>query len=307
MERGVQRWAVDISKWDPTPQDFSFVLSLLPLHHHTSITRFVRMEDRKRALVSRLLQYALVHEVLGIPYDEIVIKRTPEGKPYLEYGKVVTEFPNFNFNASHHGDYVAIASEPLCLVGLDIVSLVIPWKETVIDFIHNFSSYFSSLEWDNIVGAGTCNDILAEFYRYWCLKEAYVKAIGSGVSSGLEKVEFHHISWRNISVKIAGRAIPEWRFWLSELGKGHLVSVARGHPISATENYKRALKHVEFDEEEYHKGLHLPNVEFVFQTIEQLIQILCKDVDNIPRIQDASKLEEMADEHQHCNIVQEKA
>ena len=41
------------------------------------------MEDRKRALVSRLLQYALVHQVLGIPYDEIVIKRTSEGKPYL--------------------------------------------------------------------------------------------------------------------------------------------------------------------------------------------------------------------------------
>lgn len=45
--------------------------------------RFVRLEDRKRALVSRLLQYALVHEVLGIPNNEIVIKRTLEGKPYL--------------------------------------------------------------------------------------------------------------------------------------------------------------------------------------------------------------------------------
>lgn len=41
------------------------------------------MEDRKQALVSRLLQYALIHEVLGIPYNEIVIKRTFEGKPYL--------------------------------------------------------------------------------------------------------------------------------------------------------------------------------------------------------------------------------
>lgn len=60
--------------------------------------------------------------------------------------------------------------------------------------------------------------------RYWCLKEAYVKAIGSGVSYGLEKVEFHHSSWRNISVNIDGRAMPEWRFWLSELGKGHLVN-----------------------------------------------------------------------------------
>ena len=84
---------------------------------------------------------------------------------FKENSEVGVEFPNFNFNASHHGDFVAIASEPLCLVGLDIVSCVIPWKETVIDFIHHFSSYFSSWEWDNIVAAGTCDDILVEFYR----------------------------------------------------------------------------------------------------------------------------------------------
>ncbi|XP_062091762.1 uncharacterized protein LOC133797754 [Humulus lupulus] len=297
LERGVQRWAVDISNWDPNAQKFSFALSLLPptFNHHTSITRFVGLEDRKRALVSRLLQYALVHQVLGIPYDEIVIERTLEGKPYLEYGNVCEEFPNFNFNASHHGDYVAIASEPLCLVGLDIVSLVIPWKETVEDFIQSFASYFSSLEWDNIVSAGTSDDILVEFFRYWSLKEAYVKALGSGVSYDLEKVEFHHSNWRNISVKISGRDMPEWRFWLSELGKGHLVSVARGHPRSATESYKKTLKCTELDEEEYSKGLHLPNVDFVFLTVEEVIQILCKEVDSIPRIPNANNLEETGD------------
>ncbi|XP_016649984.1 PREDICTED: L-aminoadipate-semialdehyde dehydrogenase-phosphopantetheinyl transferase-like isoform X2 [Prunus mume] len=235
------------------------------------------MEDRKRALVSRLLQYALVNEVLAIPYDEIIIKRTLEGKPYLECGDVCADFPNFNFNASHHGDYVAIASEPLCLVGLDIVSIVIPQKETVIEFIQNFSSYFSSFEWDSIVNAGTSDDILIEFYRYWCLKEAYVKAIGSGVAYGLDRVEFHHSCWTNISVNVEGKAMKEWRFWLLELGKGHLVSIARGHPRSATESYMRTLKQAEFDEEEYNAALHLPNVRFVSRTVEQLIPVSHKD------------------------------
>lgn len=83
-----------------------------------------------------------------------------------ECDKVGLEFPNFNFNVSHHGDYVAIASEPLCLVGLDIVSCIIPCRETVPQFVQNFSSYFSSLEWDKITNAGTCDEILIEFYRY---------------------------------------------------------------------------------------------------------------------------------------------
>lgn len=75
-------------------------------------------------------------------------------------------FPNFNFNVSHHGDYVAIASEPICLVGLDIVSYSRPENETIPDFIQHFSSYFSTSEWDKINNAGTCDQILNEFYRY---------------------------------------------------------------------------------------------------------------------------------------------
>ncbi|KAF3950079.1 hypothetical protein CMV_024122 [Castanea mollissima] len=282
MEKGVRRWVVDVSKWDPSPHDFCSVLSLLPQHQRSFVTRFVRMEDRKRALVSQLLQYALVHEVLGIPFDEITINRTLEGKPYLGNDNAGLEFPNFNFNVSHHGDYVAIASEPLCLVGLDIVSYDIPPKETVLEFIQNFSSYFSSLEWDNIVNAGSCDGILAEFYRYWCLKEAYVKAIGSGLAYGLDKVEFLHTRWTNISVKINGEDTREWRFWLFELGKGHWASIARGHPRSATESYRKTLQGSEFNLEEYHKGLHLPNVDFVSRTIEELISVLHGEAYKIP-------------------------
>lgn len=266
----MERWVVDISEWDPSPQDFSFALSVLPPLEQSSVTRLVRLEDRKRALVSRLLQYALVYQVLAIPYDQIVIKRTLEGKPYLECGEVFLDFPNFNFNVSHHGDYVAIASEPLCLVGVDIVSIVIPQDETVIEFLQSFASYFSSFEWHKIF---TADDMLIEFYRYWCLKEAFVKAIGSGLAFDLDKVEFHHCCWTNISVNVEGKAMREWRFWLLELGKNHLVSIARGHPRSASANYTRTLKQTEFDENEYHAALHLPNVGFVSRTVEELIPV----------------------------------
>lgn len=92
---------------------------------------------------------------------------------YYDDDKLGVRYPNFNFNVSHHGHYVAIASEPLCLVGIDIVSYAVPSGETVAEFIQCFSSYFSSLEWDNIANAGTCDDdVLTEFYRY-----CYTKSI----------------------------------------------------------------------------------------------------------------------------------
>ncbi|XP_027934592.1 L-aminoadipate-semialdehyde dehydrogenase-phosphopantetheinyl transferase-like isoform X2 [Vigna unguiculata] len=186
-------------------------------------------------------------------------------------------FPNFNFNVSHHGDYVAIASEPVCLVGVDIVSYDVPQRETITGFIQLFSSYFSCLEWNNIVSAGTSDDdVLIEFYRYWSLKEAYVKAIGSGLTEGLNEVEFSHTSWTNISAKVNGKVMTQWRFWMFELGDRHCVSIARVHPISAATNYKRTLKKLDFTEDEYAQGLHLPTVDFVQLGIEQLISTLQK-------------------------------
>lgn len=85
---------------------------------------------------------------------------------FQEYDKLGSDFPNFNFNVSHHGDYVVIASEPLCLVGLDVVSYTTPQNEDAIEFVKNFSSYFSSLEWKNIMNASPSSCLLAEFYRF---------------------------------------------------------------------------------------------------------------------------------------------
>ncbi|KAL3520890.1 hypothetical protein ACH5RR_019039 [Cinchona calisaya] len=273
LEKGVQRWVVDISKWNPSPDYFSSVMSFLPQHEHSSITMFVKMEDRKRALVSRLLQYALVHQVLGIPFDEIIIRRTDEGKPYLEYVNKTCALPNFNFNTSHDGNFVAIASEPVCLVGLDIVNYSIPVKESVEEFIQNFSSYFSSLEWTDITKSDSPYDKLNRFYRYWCLKEAFVKATGVGMGKRLDNVEFHHSCWNDIFVTVDGKEFKNWRFWLLELGENHLVSIARGHPATATTSYKRTLKQTEFGEKEYRLGLNLPSVDFIFRMVEDLLPV----------------------------------
>lgn len=65
---------------------------------------------------------------------------------------------------------MAIASEPICLVGLDIVDHYIPEKESVREFIQSFSSYFSRLEWNAILNAGSDDQMLGEFYRYDALK-----------------------------------------------------------------------------------------------------------------------------------------
>ena len=58
------------------------------------------------------------------------------------------------------------------------------------------------------------------------------------------------------------------------------VSVARGHPRSAAASYKTALPKVEFNEEEYHRGLNLHSADFVMLSVEQLISALQKAINS---------------------------
>ncbi|WVZ54606.1 hypothetical protein U9M48_005378 [Paspalum notatum var. saurae] len=269
-ESGVRRWLVDIARWRPSPAQFDAAAALLPAHERAAVARFVKEDDRKRALVSRLLQRALAHRVLRVPLRRISVRRTPEGKPYLQEN--CSAFPSFNFNASHQGDFVGIASEPLCLVGLDIVSVSKPQGESVAEFISNFSSYLTGHEWDCIVRAGTPCEVLAEFYRYWCLKEAFVKAIGAGVGFGLHRLEFHHEQWTSISICIDGEVSKKWRFWLFSLDQKHLASIAKGPPEDAVDSFKKTLPNVTVTEEQLHLSLESPEEGFTLWTVEQLTQ-----------------------------------
>lgn len=55
------------------------------------------------------------------------------------------------------------------------------------------------------------------------MKESFVKAIGTGVGYRLDGVEFHHRDWTNICVKINGKELKDWKFWLSSIGKNYAV------------------------------------------------------------------------------------
>ena len=62
--------------------------------------------------------------------------------------------PNFNYNVSHEGDYVVLASEPVCIVGVDIAA---PGQSrrhnNVFSLDQTFSSFrdqFTDHEWHHI-------------------------------------------------------------------------------------------------------------------------------------------------------------
>ncbi len=51
--------------------------------------KFKHLEDRKRALVSQLLQRACCQHALGVPFQEVALSRTKGGKPFLARARVL--------------------------------------------------------------------------------------------------------------------------------------------------------------------------------------------------------------------------
>ena len=267
------RWAVNITKWMPEKDEMDFLLTILPMHERERVMRFKREEDRKRALVSRLMQRACVGTCAALEKkDEAEIKRTKGGKPFVYVAKNKTTSattatthmgrretaPNFNFNVSHEGDFVVLASEPVCVVGVDVAApsqvrktqvtkkSSTPHPSTspsppvapplsVDELRRSFGRTCTAAEWDAIARD---DEQEAAFRRHWSCKEAFAKARGDGLGLDLQRAEFLIKSVGDTfraEVRMDGQIDRRWAFHVEELGAGHWVTVARGPPCDVVD------------------------------------------------------------------------
>lgn len=95
------RWAVNIAGWLPKQEEWSLLLTLLPVEVQAEVQRYKLPADQRRALVSRLLQRKCAGDVCAGAVSEIVIQRTKGGKPFCANLCNRAAAPNFNYNVSH--------------------------------------------------------------------------------------------------------------------------------------------------------------------------------------------------------------
>ena len=201
------RWAVNVERWRPAGDDegaeFAFLLRLLPSHEREDVLKMRLVMDKKRALVSRLLQRAACARVAGIAWPDVVIARTRGRKPFLANAIALPHAPNFNFNVSHEGDFVVLASEPVAMCGVDVAA---PGQArrpradgrvpTADEMLATFGAVLTERERSVIRGAargggGDDDDAVEEaFQKHWSAKEALVKAMGVGLAFDLNRAEF---------------------------------------------------------------------------------------------------------------------
>mmetsp|Transcript_97851 Transcript_97851/g.301685 ORF Transcript_97851/g.301685 Transcript_97851/m.301685 type:complete len:362 (-) Transcript_97851:43-1128(-) len=215
---GRLRWAVNSSEWKPAGEkdgkEFQFLVSLIrEPSERESVSKFVRFVDQKRAVLSRLLVRRACAAVLGLSsFKAIEIARTKGKKPFLRCPRPPPERPdlgNFNFNVSHDGRWVVLASDPLRLVGVDI-SAPQRWRGDAEDdkWLEDLSNLLFDKEQAYIAREATVRERYSVFQRIWSAKESVTKAVGEGLDFGLGRIE----------VTLDG-VDPSSEWWQSFLGR----------------------------------------------------------------------------------------
>ncbi|EQC39350.1 hypothetical protein SDRG_03554 [Saprolegnia diclina VS20] len=225
MKMMVTAWYMDAGTWAPTPEVWSTLLAYLPPGEREKVERFRFAKDQKFALVSRLLQRHVVHTAFKTPFDAIHLERTPHGKPFWP----ACPSPTWNYNVSHQGSLVAIASAENVRIGVDVVCVTDkPSHVTTESFLATFTTFFGPREWAQIHASV---DPLRCFFHLWSLKEAYVKALGVGVGFDLLRAQFDCTNVDATTLFVDDVASRTWQFSTTALDATHIATIALEVPV----------------------------------------------------------------------------
>ncbi|TFJ85737.1 hypothetical protein NSK_003241 [Nannochloropsis salina CCMP1776] len=192
VHEGVLRLGMRIVAEQLSPDQWNLLIQLLSESEGGKVQRYYHDKDRRLALGSILLQRAATSWVLGKRFSDINIERTRTyNKPYVNAKD--SRLPQWNYNVSHHGEWVVLASEPFHAVGTDLVDVGDrPFEAmTALEYLEHFKRHLTPAEWQGLRSVGRDGEAsqYRAFYRVWAMKEAYVKAIGVGLSFPVRRLE----------------------------------------------------------------------------------------------------------------------
>ncbi|XP_023289265.1 L-aminoadipate-semialdehyde dehydrogenase-phosphopantetheinyl transferase [Orussus abietinus] len=246
------RWAFNWASWQPTEKELLHAISCLQLEEKERIGRFVFRKDARASLIGRLLMRKFVNKYTDIPYNEIIFTRDPNAKPILKYPQTP-----INFNVSHQGSYTVLAGEVRNVkLGVDVMKLEYSGGKNLSEFFRIMNRNFSVSEWLEIKGSPLKPPIeqVAMFCRHWSLKESFVKALGTGITVDLKRIDFKTNSQLTqdrivIDTELYLDGIKQnWLFEETLLDTEHCVSVALQENGVAPPSSNRLFQKLDFNE-----------------------------------------------------------
>lgn len=142
--------------------------------------RFYFERDRRRFIVGRGLLRTILGCYLGIEPEQLQFCYGPHGRPSLveTLGESI-----LNFNLSHSQDLALYAITRQRKIGIDV-----EYIHPIAD-IEQFAARFFSIREQAVFNALPANQKLTALFHCWTCKEAFVKAIGDGLTFSLNQFD----------------------------------------------------------------------------------------------------------------------
>ena len=151
--------------------------SILSADELSRAQRFVQRDAQNRFIKTHVALRQILSKYLVLPPKMIMFDQTDKGKPLIKTTSAL------QFNVSHSGDYALIGVSAQNPVGVDIEKV----REKP-DLLAIAKRFFSICEYQAIKKLPIDRQTAA-FYRCWTRKEAFIKAIGAGLSFPLSDFE----------------------------------------------------------------------------------------------------------------------
>jgi 4'-phosphopantetheinyl transferase len=217
----------EVHLWWAAPADFTAdalgaCTRFLPDDERAASARFVFEEDRRQALLARaVVRHALAQVEGGMEAGAWRFTRTPYGRPVI----ADASFDWLSFSLSHTRSLVVCAVAARSAIGVDVESLA---REPPLEVAGH---YFARDEAAELMRAPPATRA-HRFLEYWTLKEAFVKALGLGLSVPLDSFSFH-LAPGDIGISFSGGLAAEghdparWSFHSGEIpAPAHVLALA---------------------------------------------------------------------------------
>jgi 4'-phosphopantetheinyl transferase len=202
-----------------SPADLCRWLEILDDEERERSTGFHFEVDRREFIAAHALLRSVLSSYVKSPAHRWSFTRDAHGKPRIHPRSGLAELP---FNLSHTHGLVAAAVATHGTIGID-AERIDPVKA---DFAIA-EEYFAPAEVRILRGMPVAKRTIC-FFRLWTLKEAYIKAVGTGLDTPLNSFAFE---FQPIRIEFGAGTTShaaEWRFAILPTTDQHVLSVAVG-------------------------------------------------------------------------------
>lgn len=199
-----------------SPQSLEAFSELLDASQRSRIASLLSQDQRRDALAAHGLARIIVGNFAHLAPDAVrLVALRPGGKPTL----VPHTADMIDVNLTHCHDFVGCVVGANCRVGIDAEDLA---REPS---ANEAAWPLAAEELDWLARQATC-DVATAFVHLWTLKEAILKAEGSGLVRDLTSFAALPFPPRILRLPPDMGRVSEWRLWQTVEPRNHVVAVA---------------------------------------------------------------------------------